>query len=168
MKKKEIDARLTQLKNSESKTSYNEQDIKQIIQNNVNNVNVEVNLSELGGLARSNPDLATKYLSLIEKNQAHIQKMDNELINLEKREQEARLANEPKDRAYNNRGQIFGFIVMLLSLSIVALAIYTKQTSFAITSVIGVLLLSLYHISGKKEQTAISIKNKKSPPKTSE
>ena len=31
------------------------------------------------------------------------------------------------------------------------------ETGFAITSVIGVILLSLYHISGKREQTSIKV-----------
>ena len=77
------------------------------------------------------------------------------------KEQERRFINDPKDRAYNNKGQIFGFIIMIIALSIVGFAIYNHETSFAITSVVGVLFLSLYHISGKKEQTAISWKDDK-------
>lgn len=149
MKKSEVDARLQKIKDR----ATDPQDIKAIIQNNVN---VEVNLSELGGLARIDPSLAKEYLEIIKNNQSHIQKIDIGLMELEKTEQTRRLANDPKDRAYNTRGQIFGFIVMLTSLCIVCLAIYNHETSFAITCVICVLLLSLYHIS---EQTAITWKN---------
>ncbi|MDL0089183.1 hypothetical protein, partial [Campylobacter gastrosuis] len=137
------------------------QDLKAIVQNNVSSVNVEVNLSELGGLAKTDPQLAKEYLEIIRANQAHIQKMDTELIAIEKKEQERRFISDPKDRAYNNRGQIFGFIVMMFALCIVGFSIYSHETGFAITSVVGVLLLSLYHISGKKEQTAITWQNDK-------
>ena len=158
MKKKEINAKLQELK-----TSKEQVDIKALIQNNVNNVNVEVNLSELGGLAKIDQSLASQYLSIIKDNQSHVQKMESELIELEKREQEFRLANTPNERAYFNRGQMFGFIVMLVALAIVGFAIYNHETGFAITSVVGVLFLSLYHISGKREQTSITWKNKNNP-----
>ena len=162
MKKKEINAKLQRIKSSEPLP----QDLKAIVQNNVNNVNVEVNLSELGGLARTDPQLAKEYLEIIKANQSHIQKMDIELIAIEKKEQERRFINDPKDRAYNSRGQTFGFIVMFSALCIVGFAIYSHETSFAITSVIGVLLLSLYHISGQKEQSSITWKNGDKPSRT--
>ena len=57
-----------------------------------------------------------------------------------------------------NRGQVFAVIVMLVALGVVGFAIYSHETGFAITSVIGVFLLSLYHISGKKEQSSIAWK----------
>ncbi|MBR2159368.1 MAG: hypothetical protein IJ964_05330 [Campylobacter sp.] len=161
MKKKEINAKLQEIKSNKPSSK----DLKAIVQNNVNNVNVEVNLSELGGLAKIDPQLAKEYLEIIKANQSHIQKMDIELIAIEKKEQERRFINDPKDRAYNNKGQFFGFIVMIIALFIVGFAIYNHETSFAITSVVGVLLLSLYHISGKKEQTAISWKDGKKPDK---
>ena len=58
MKKSEVDARLQKIKDR----ATDPQDIKAIIQNNVN---VEVNLSELGGLARIDPSLAKEYLEII-------------------------------------------------------------------------------------------------------
>ncbi|MDL0089996.1 hypothetical protein [Campylobacter gastrosuis] len=70
MKKKEINAKLQEIKSSEPLP----QDLKAIVQNNVSSVNVEVNLSELGGLAKTDPQLAKEYLEIIRANQAHIQK----------------------------------------------------------------------------------------------
>lgn len=70
MKKKEINAKLQEIKSSEPLP----QDLKAIVQNNVSSVNVEVNLSELGGLAKTDPQLAKEYLEIIKANQAHIQK----------------------------------------------------------------------------------------------
>ena len=76
---------------------------------------------------------------------------------LEKIEQAARLTDAQKNRTYMDRGQWLGLVIMLSSLSVLAFAIYMGETGFAITSVIGVILLSLYHISGKREQTSIKV-----------
>lgn len=144
MKKREIDAKITQIKASQS------------IQNSINNVSIEVNLSELDGLAKISPELAKEYLGVIKSNQEHVQKVENKLLELEKREQDKRIASAPSEQAYLRRGQIFGFVVMVVSLCVLAFAIYCGETGFAITSAVGVLLLSLYHISGKKEQSSIT------------
>ena len=154
MSKKKIDAKLQQIKNEELENSPN---ITALIQSIVNNVSIEVNPSELSSLAKTDIKLAEEYIGIIKSNQAHIQKMDVEILTLEKIEQAARLTDAQKNRTYMDRGQWLGLVIMLSSLSVLAFAIYMGETGFAITSVIGVILLSLYHISGKREQTSIKV-----------
>lgn len=75
--------------------------------------------------------------------------MDKEILTLERTEQSARIKDIERNRTYINIGQWLAFIIMIFALGILAYAIHKGETGFAITSVIGILILSLYHISGK-------------------
>lgn len=151
MKKKKIDAELQRIKNNENNKKL---DVKALIQNTTNNVSVEVNPSELASLAKIDASLAGAYLSILKNNQEHIQEMDKEILTLERTEQSARIKDIERNRAYINIGQWLAFIIMLFALGILAYAIHKGETGFAITSVVGILLLSLYHISGKYRKIA--------------
>lgn len=161
MSKKKIDAKLQQIKNEELENSPN---VKALIQSIVNNVSIEVNPSELSSLAKTDIKLAEEYIGIIKSNQAHIQKMDNEILALEKIEQAARLTDAQKNRAYMDRGQWMGFFIMIVCLLILFFAIYIGEANLAYLVVIGVVILSLYHISGKKEQTAIKVNSRDIKP----
>ena len=115
MSKKKIDAKLQQIKNEGLENSPN---IKALIQSTVNNVSIEVNPSELSSLAKTDIKLAEEYIGIIKSNQAHIQKMDVEILTLEKIEQAARLTDAQKNRTYMDRGQWLGLVIMLSSLSV--------------------------------------------------
>lgn len=154
MSKKKIDAKLQQIKSEELENSPS---VKALIQSIVNNVSIEVNPSELSSLAKTDKKLAEDYIGIIKSNQAHIQKMDTEILTLEKTEQAARLIDAQKNRAYMNRGQWMGYSIMITCLFILCFAIYIGETNLVYLVVICVAFLSLYHISGKKEQTAIKV-----------
>lgn len=78
----EIDKKISELQ------THKEADIKAELAQN--NVQININLSDLSALAMNNPELANKYISMLEKEQSHKHKIDDEILALEKKEQAIR------------------------------------------------------------------------------
>lgn len=121
-----------------------------------NNINVEINLSELTVLATVNQNLADRYLSIIEKHQVHTQNIENNIIELEKNEQKERSINNAENRRFMKRGQMLAFICYTLIILFVFYCVHKGATDVTITIIISIAFLALYHVSGRKEQQAIS------------
>lgn len=122
------------------------------------NLNISIIPSEISEILNKNPDYAERVMQYLEVEQKQRFELEQTILQAEITEQEARLKNVPEYNKSMNRGQVFAVIVMLVALGVVGFAIYSHETGFAITSVIVVFLLSLYHISGKKEQSSIAWK----------
>lgn len=147
----EIDKKISELQ------THKEADIKAELAQN--NVQININLSDLSALAMNNPELANKYISMLEKEQSHKHKIDDEILALEKKEQTIREEEIPHIRKYLKLGQIFAFIFMFSLVCALIYALYTRQTEVSITSVLIAGFLAIYHISGKKEQKKSNKKN---------
>lgn len=147
----EIDKKISELQ------THKEADIKAELAQN--NVQININLSDLSALAMNNPELADKYISMLEKEQSHKHKIDDEILALEKKEQAIREEEIPHIRKYLKLGQIFAFIFMFSLVCALIYALYTRQTEVSITSVLIAGFLAIYHISGKKEQKKSNKKN---------
>lgn len=147
----EIDKKISELQ------THKEADIKAELAQN--NVQININLSDLSALAMNNPELADKYISMLEKEQSHKHKIDDEILALEKKEQTIREEEIPHIRKYLKLGQIFAFIFMFSLVCALIYALYTRQTEVSITSVLIAGFLAIYHISGKKEQKKSNKKN---------
>ncbi|MCR8685230.1 restriction endonuclease subunit S domain-containing protein [Campylobacter ureolyticus] len=73
----EIDKKISELQ------THKEADIKAELAQN--NVQININLSDLSALAINNPELANRYISILEKEQTHKHKIDDEILALEKK-----------------------------------------------------------------------------------
>lgn len=144
MKKTEIDKKISELQ------PHKQADIKKALTQN--NVQININLSDLSALSASDPKLAREYMALLKSEQDHSHKVDNEILALEKEEQKIRKDEIPHIRKYIKLGQIFAFIFMFSLVCALIYALYTRQTSVSITGVLVAGFLAIYHISGKKQQ----------------
>ncbi|CUU77420.1 hypothetical protein CDQ71_00145 [Campylobacter hyointestinalis subsp. hyointestinalis] len=122
------------------------------VQNNLNINNINIIPSELDTILRIKPEYANEIMEYIKKEQQHRHLLDNNIVNLEQKEQQSRLDNIPIANRYTFIGQALAFILLSSALAIIAYAIYNHETEFSIVSVLGALGLSLYHISGKRKR----------------
>ena len=134
------------------------------IQNNFNFVQ-NINLQDLTILSQNNPELAERYIKIVEKSQDEIQIVNKEIIELEKNEQKIRANEIPYLRKYTFRGQLFAFIISILGLVTSALFAYLNLPWQAIvapiTIPIGILAIKfLGEKSDKKDKTNAYSSNK--------
>ncbi len=121
-----------------------------------NNIYINhINLKELDSLAEKNPELAKKYLEIVEKVIQSSEKAEKEIINLEKQEQRQRHENIPYQRKYAYRGQILSFATIVVSFVAAGYFAYIgmeKATIAAIAIPIGIVAVNFIGIKNKDQK----------------
>ncbi|AQW83017.1 hypothetical protein [Campylobacter pinnipediorum] len=135
--------------NQPQKNNNNKKEVVQAIQQNLN---INFIPSEISEIIKKDPAYVERAMLYLEKEQEHKHNIEKEIIELEKQEQITRKKESDTNIIYLKNGQWLAFIVMLTCLGIIGYSVYTKQTAFSITSVIGTLVLGLYHISGRNKK----------------
>jgi len=124
------------------------------IQNN-NYFVQQIDLVALGKLNAKNPELAEKYMEIMQQQFEHSVNVDDRILSLEEKEQEKRHEDIPYQREYAFRGQIISSVTVVLSL-ITAGVLGTygleKAAIAAITVPIGVIAVNFLGIKNKAQK----------------
>ncbi|MCD8212869.1 MAG: hypothetical protein LUC34_02250 [Campylobacter sp.] len=103
------------------------------ISNTYQNFNVNVIPNELSSLINLDPDFVKRYL---EKEQTHRHKTEDNILDLEKNEQDIRKIELPYYRKFAFIGQILSYVTIFICLGVAGYGLYRGGISVALGSIL--------------------------------
>jgi uncharacterized membrane protein len=124
--------------------------IQQNNQYNYYHFNIAIPPKELTALSLQNPELAKDYLAFQREQLEHAKNIDNRILVLEEKEQEARHKEMPHAREYIFRGQLFAFTVILIGLiGTIFLGYNEKGIEAVFSAIVSIIIAASQFISLK-------------------
>jgi len=117
-------------------------------QNNFN-LSQNIDIGKLTQLSVKNPELAQRVMDLYERQQQHNMNIDNKILTIEEKEQEARISNIPFQRKFIFRTLNFAVALSLISLCSAGIFAYLGHIKLAIISIVIPIIITVANILKK-------------------